>query len=47
VTRTLPLEIYQQGTRDVDAAIALSLLLVVVAIVVIIVGRPRSLEGLR
>ena len=47
VTRTLPLEVYLQRETDVDGAIALSLLLVAVAIVVIIVGRPRSVEGLR
>ena len=35
VTRTLPLEIYQQRETDVDAAVALSLVLVVVAVVVI------------
>lgn len=47
VTRTLPLEAYLQREVDADGAIALSLLLVVVAIVVIVVGRPRSVEGLR
>jgi molybdate transport system permease protein len=47
VTRTLPLEVYLQRETDPDGAIALSLLLVVVAIVVIMVGRPRSVEGLR
>ncbi|MBA2954083.1 molybdate ABC transporter permease subunit [Nocardioides sp. MAH-18] len=35
VTRTLPLEIYQQRETDVDAAVALSLVLVVVAVIVI------------
>jgi molybdate transport system permease protein len=47
VTRTLPLEVYLQRETDADGAIALSLFLVVVAIVVIVVGRPRSVEGIR
>ncbi|RBM10245.1 molybdate ABC transporter permease subunit [Prauserella sp. PE36] len=45
VTRTLPLEVYNQAEADVDSAVALALLLVVVAVVVIAVARPRALEG--
>ncbi|MFE0023033.1 ABC transporter permease [Amycolatopsis sp. NPDC059021] len=47
VTRTLPLEVYQQAEVDVDSAVALALLLIVVAIVVIALARPRALEGVR
>lgn len=47
VTRTLPLEVYNQAQSDVDSAVALALLLVVVAIVVIAVARPRAVEGIR
>ncbi|NMH98052.1 ABC transporter permease [Pseudonocardia acidicola] len=46
-TRTLPLLVYLQGQTDVDGAVALSLLIVVVSIIVIVVGRPRTVEGLR
>jgi molybdate transport system permease protein len=45
VTRTLPLEVYQQAEVDVDSAVALALLLIVVAVLVIAVARPRSWEG--
>ncbi|MEU3274685.1 ABC transporter permease [Saccharomonospora sp. NPDC006951] len=45
VTRTLPLEVYNQAEADIDSAVALALLLVVVAILVIAVARPRALEG--
>ncbi|EHR52945.1 molybdate ABC transporter, permease protein [Saccharomonospora marina XMU15] len=47
VTRTLPLEVYNQAQTDVDSAVALALLLVVVAVVVIVLARPRALEGVR
>ncbi|MEU6645295.1 ABC transporter permease [Saccharomonospora sp. NPDC046836] len=47
VTRTLPLEVYNQAETDVDSAVALALLLIVVAIVIIAVARPRALEGQR
>ena len=42
VTRTLPLEIYQQRQTDPDAAVALSLLLVVVAVVIIATTARRG-----
>lgn len=44
VTRTLPLEVYNQAEADVDSAVALALLLVVVAVVVIAVARPRAFD---
>jgi molybdate transport system permease protein len=47
VTRTLPLEVYQQAEVDVDSAVALALLLIVVAVLVIALARPRALEGVR
>jgi molybdate transport system permease protein len=46
VTRTLPLEIYNQRENDPDAAVALSMLLVVVAgLVVVAVGARRLGSG--
>ncbi|MBK1785378.1 ABC transporter permease [Prauserella cavernicola] len=45
VTRTLPLEVYNQAEADVDSAVALALLLIVVAVLVIAVARPRAVEG--
>jgi len=47
VTRTLPLEVYNQASVNIDSAVALSLLLIVIAILVIVVARPRSIEGVR
>ncbi|MFD8496548.1 ABC transporter permease [Amycolatopsis sp. NPDC059657] len=45
VTRTLPLEVYQQAEVDIDSAVALALLLIVVAVVVIAVARPKALDA--
>jgi molybdate transport system permease protein len=44
VTRTLPLEIYQERELDPDAAVALSLLLIGVALVVVLLARGRARE---
>ena len=46
VTRTLPLEIYEQLVTDADAAVALSILLVVAAALVVLGLGTRRLTGL-
>lgn len=45
VTRTLPLEIYEQLVTDADAAVALSTLLVAVAALVVLGLGTRRLAG--
>jgi molybdate transport system permease protein len=45
VTRTLPLEIYEQLVTDADAAVALSILLVAVAALVVLGLGTRRLAG--
>jgi molybdate transport system permease protein len=46
VTRTLPLEVYNEAEVDVDSAVAVALLLIVLAVLVIVVARPRALDSI-